>query len=189
MLYKIFSLLHARFIVDYKNVILNRLLKINYQEKPKGGFEKSQICFCPGLIGMTACSLVVSFLLSDLRTSDDQNCPGINLDKYPWTNYLSVTLLFIYLIFFAIGPSCVPWMLTPELFTVGTVSTAASIAGIVNWLANFSVQFGFGTLLDYLCGWVFLIFVGFMSFFIVYLKIHLPETKGMAITEIVALFE
>ncbi|XP_063726260.1 solute carrier family 2, facilitated glucose transporter member 1-like [Symsagittifera roscoffensis] len=142
-----------------------------------------------GLIGMTACSLVVSFLLSDLRTSDDQNCPGINLDKYPWTNYLSVTLLFIYLIFFAIGPSCVPWMLTPELFTVGTVSTAASIAGIVNWLANFSVQFGFGTLLDYLCGWVFLIFVGFMSFFIVYLKIHLPETKGMAITEIVALFE
>ena len=141
-----------------------------------------------GLIGMASCSFLVSFLLSNLATSPEYTCHGIpNLPQ--WANYLSVALLFLFLIFFAIGPSCIPWMLTPELFTVGTVSTAASIACIVNWLANFTVQFGFAPLLSMFCGWVFLLFVALMTFFIVYLKINLPETKGLPITEIVAMFE
>ena len=135
---------------------------------------------------MAVCSLAVALFLSDLKVSEEATCHGLGQSE--WANYTSVGLLMLYIIFFSIGPSCIPWMITPELFTVGTVSTACSIANVLNWLANFSVQMAFTPLSTLLCGWVFLFFVFFLLIFSVYLYFFLPETKGMSVAEIVDLF-
>lgn len=43
------------------------------------------------------------------------------------------------MLFFAVGPGSIPWMITAELFSHGPRPAAMSVAVLVNWLANFLV--------------------------------------------------
>ncbi|KAA0183310.1 hypothetical protein HAZT_HAZT010299 [Hyalella azteca] len=60
-----------------------------------------------------------------------------------WMKFMSVISTLCFVIFFAIGPGSIPWMITAELFTQGTRPAAMSIAVLVNWLSNFLVGIGF----------------------------------------------
>ena len=51
------------------------------------------------------------------------------------------TLSFV--VFFALGPGSIPWMITSELFTQGPRPAAIAIATLVNWIANLLVGFTF----------------------------------------------
>lgn len=51
------------------------------------------------------------------------------------------TLSFV--VFFALGPGSIPWMITSELFTQGPRPAAIAVATLVNWLANLLVGFTF----------------------------------------------
>lgn len=64
-------------------------------------------------------------------------------DKYDGMKYLSVVSMMLYIVFFAIGPGSIPWMIVGELFSQGPRSAAVSLAVLVNWSANVSVGFGF----------------------------------------------
>merc|ERR1719309_1056721 len=44
-----------------------------------------------------------------------------------------------FVVFFAVGPGSIPWMICRELFTQGPRSAASSICVLVNWLANLVV--------------------------------------------------
>ncbi|XP_017786551.1 PREDICTED: glucose transporter type 1-like, partial [Nicrophorus vespilloides] len=60
-----------------------------------------------------------------------------------WMSYLSVVSTLSFVVFFAVGPGSIPWMITAELFSQGPRPAAMSIAVLVNWLANFLVGIGF----------------------------------------------
>ena len=62
---------------------------------------------------------------------------------YKWMSYMSVISTLIYVVFFAIGPGSIPWMITAELFSQGPRPAAMSIAVLVNWCTNFAVGLGF----------------------------------------------
>lgn len=51
-----------------------------------------------------------------------------------------------YVVFFAVGPGSIPWMITAELFSQGPRPAAMSVAVLVNWSANFMVGIGFPTM-------------------------------------------
>lgn len=61
-------------------------------------------------------------------------------------SYLSVIAILGFVVFFAVGPGSIPWMITAELFSQGPRPAAMSIAVLVNWIANFVVGLGFPTL-------------------------------------------
>ena len=61
-------------------------------------------------------------------------------------SYLSVVSILCFVVFFAVGPGSVPWMITAELFSQGPRPAAMSIAVLVNWIANFAVGIGFPSL-------------------------------------------
>lgn len=63
-----------------------------------------------------------------------------------WMSYLSVVSVLGYVVFFAVGPGSIPWMITAELFSQGPRPAAMSIAVLVNWMSNFLVGIGFQTL-------------------------------------------
>lgn len=63
-----------------------------------------------------------------------------------WMSYLSVVSVLAFVVFFAVGPGSIPWMITAELFSQGPRPTAMAIAVLVNWLANFVVGIGFPSL-------------------------------------------
>lgn len=63
-----------------------------------------------------------------------------------WMSYLSVLSVLAFVVFFAVGPGSIPWMITAELFSQGPRPTAMAIAVLVNWMANFVVGIGFPSL-------------------------------------------
>ncbi|KAL9699528.1 hypothetical protein quinque_002969 [Culex quinquefasciatus] len=63
-----------------------------------------------------------------------------------WMSYLSVVSTLAFVVFFAVGPGSIPWMITAELFSQGPRPSAMAIAVLVNWMANFVVGIGFPSL-------------------------------------------
>jgi len=45
----------------------------------------------------------------------------------------------MFVVFFAIGPGTVPWIILPEIFAQGARPAATSVAVVTNWLSNFAV--------------------------------------------------
>ncbi|XP_074601458.1 solute carrier family 2, facilitated glucose transporter member 1-like isoform X3 [Brevipalpus obovatus] len=103
-------------------------------------------------------------------------------------SYLSVAMVYLFVIFFASGPGSIPWFLVGELFGSNARGLATSIAVAVNWGANFMVGLLFLPLQTHLQGYVFLVFTALLAFFWTYAYKKVPETKGRTSDEIAALF-
>lgn len=71
---------------------------------------------------------------------------GYVQEMIDWMSYLSVVSTLAFVVFFAVGPGSIPWMITAELFSQGPRPTAMAIAVLVNWMANFVVGIGFPSL-------------------------------------------
>lgn len=107
---------------------------------------------------------------------------------YHWITYMSVVSTLCFVVFFAIGPGTIPWMLTAELFSQGPRPAAMSIGVLVNWSANFVVGLVFPPMQVEFGDYTFLPFTGLLGFFWTFTYRKLPETKNKTFEEIAALF-
>ncbi|XP_043288937.1 glucose transporter type 1 isoform X3 [Venturia canescens] len=105
-----------------------------------------------------------------------------------WMSYLSVVSTLSFVVFFAVGPGSIPWMITAELFSQGPRPAAMSIAVLVNWMANFIVGIAFPSMMDCLDNYTFLPFSACLAFFWIFTYKKVPETKNKTFEEILALF-
>ncbi|XP_057319701.1 glucose transporter type 1 isoform X6 [Microplitis mediator] len=105
-----------------------------------------------------------------------------------WMSYLSVVSTLSFVVFFAVGPGSIPWMITAELFSQGPRPAAMSIAVLVNWMANFVVGIGFPSMMICLDNYTFLPFSAFLAVFWIFTYKKVPETKNKTFEEILALF-
>ncbi|XP_024936497.1 glucose transporter type 1 isoform X6 [Cephus cinctus] len=104
-----------------------------------------------------------------------------------WMSYLSVVSTLGFVVFFAVGPGSIPWMITAELFSQGPRPAAMSIAVLVNWMANFTVGIGFPSM-DSLENYKFLPFSAFLAIFWIFTYKRVPETKNKTFEEILSIF-
>ncbi|GAB1859400.1 Glucose transporter type 1 [Camponotus japonicus] len=105
-----------------------------------------------------------------------------------WMSYISVVSTLCFVMFFAVGPGSIPWMITAELFSQGPRPAAMSIAVLVNWMANFLVGIGFPSMKTSLENYTFLPFSAFLAIFWIFTYRRVPETKNKTFEEILALF-
>ncbi|XP_028982147.1 glucose transporter type 1 isoform X4 [Diachasma alloeum] len=105
-----------------------------------------------------------------------------------WMSYLSVVSTLSFVVFFAVGPGSIPWMITAELFSQGPRPAAMSIAVLINWMANFVVGIAFPSMMAVLDNYTFLPFSGFLAVFWIFTYKKVPETKNKTFEEILALF-
>lgn len=103
-------------------------------------------------------------------------------------SYLSIVLVLVFVIMFAIGPGSIPWFLVTELFNQSARPAATSIAVAVNWTANFLVGLGFLPLQELMKGYVFIVFAVFLAIFVIFVWKKVPETRNKSIDEISAMF-
>merc|ERR1712213_68648 len=103
-------------------------------------------------------------------------------------SYVAVVAVITFVVGFATGPGSIPWFFVTELFAQSGRPTATSIAVVVNWTANFLVGLGFQPMQLLMGPWVFMVFIVIQLFFIVYVAVVVPETKGKTIDEITARF-
>ncbi|XP_054721055.1 glucose transporter type 1-like [Uloborus diversus] len=107
---------------------------------------------------------------------------------YEWVTYLSVVSTLFFVVFFAIGPGSIPWMITAELFSHGPRPAAMSIAVFVNWSANFLVGLVFPQMQRSFENYSFLPFTVLLAIFWTFTYRKVPETKNRTFEEIAALF-
>ncbi|XP_073973935.1 glucose transporter 1 isoform X8 [Rhodnius prolixus] len=135
-----------------------------------------------GLGGMFIFSIwiTISFLIKEFF--------GYVQEMVDWMSYLSVVSTLMFVVFFALGPGSIPWLITAELFSQGPRPTAMSIAVLVNWLANFVVGIGFQPMQDSLENYTFLPFSLLLAIFWIFTYKKVPETKNKTFEEILVLF-
>ncbi|CAK1579609.1 unnamed protein product [Parnassius mnemosyne] len=101
----------------------------------------------------------------------------------------AVIFTLLYVAFFGVGPSSIPWIILSELFGQGARSAAVSVGAAVNWFANFIVGLVFIPLTNVLNNLVFLPFTILLIFFYVFVYFKLPETKNRTVEEVTAEFK
>ncbi|KAM4694105.1 solute carrier family 2, facilitated glucose transporter member 2 [Discoglossus pictus] len=128
-----------------------------------------------GLAGMCICAIVMTIALA-------------LLSQYAWMSYLCMVAIFLFVIFFEVGPGPIPWFIVAELFSQGPRPAAMAISGCCNWTCNFIIGMCFQYIAD-LCGpYVFIIFAILLFGFTVFTYFKVPETKGKSFEEISAEF-
>nr|KAI8752096.1 solute carrier family 2; facilitated glucose transporter member 1-like isoform X1 [Biomphalaria glabrata] len=110
-------------------------------------------------------------------------------DKVDWFTGGSIAVSLLYVVFFAVGPGSVPWLIVAELFSQGPRSAAMSVSVLVNWIANFLVGFSFPHLKDGINDFTFLPFTGLLLFFWIFTFIYVPETKNKTFEEVGAMLK
>ena len=110
----------------------------------------------------------------------------------------SVYAMILYLLIFGVGLSPMPWTVNSEIYPLRVRSTAISFATAVNWLSNYIVAASFLTVAEALStdssnardhpDGAFWLYAGLTSIGWMWLYLNMPETKGLALEEIEALF-
>nr|XP_060613880.1 solute carrier family 2, facilitated glucose transporter member 11-like [Anolis sagrei ordinatus] len=108
--------------------------------------------------------------------------------RFPWMHYVSVALIFLFVVFYGIGPSGATIAVMVEMFTQAFRPSAFVLVGILNWAGLFLLGMGFPFVVAWLGPFCFLLFVAVLSASAVFVYLFLPETKGKSIVEITAEF-
>lgn len=111
------------------------------------------------------------------------------VERNEFAKYLSIVMVYIYLVFFSVGAGSIPWLLGPELFNTAARPLAISIAVPTNWFFTFAVGLLFPPLQVAMGPAVFVIFIVCNIASFIFTWIFAPETKNRSIDEITALFE
>jgi len=135
-----------------------------------------------GLVGMCVMAILI-VIAQNLMPEDGEEVSGSSGGFL-----IAVTLVFV--VFFAVGPGSIPWMIAGEMFTQGPRPAASSVVVFVNWAANLTVGLVFPLLLiPQLKEFTFLPFAIILAALSVFVFIFLPETKGRTVGETTMLLQ
>jgi MFS family permease len=91
---------------------------------------------------------------------------------------------------FAIGVGGTGWLIQGEVFPTAVRGRAAATCASVDWLANFVIVQWFPTLQNaWGLGWVMVLFAALSVIAIAFVIRFLPETKGLALEDVTAVFD
>lgn len=98
--------------------------------------------------------------------------------------------LDIFIACFAIGVGGTGWLIQGETFPTDIRGSAAAICAAADWIANYALIEAFPSWQSAIgLQWVLVCFAGLCVLAIMFVHRWLPETKGLAVEEIVALYE
>lgn len=106
-----------------------------------------------------------------------------------WLKIANIVVSLLYVVFFAVGPGSIPWLIVSELFSQGPRPAAMSISVVVNWVANFAVGYCFPYMQSGLGDYSFLPFTAMLGFFFLFTVKFVPETKNRSIDDITSTWD
>ncbi|XP_075754056.1 solute carrier family 2, facilitated glucose transporter member 11-like isoform X1 [Pelodiscus sinensis] len=104
--------------------------------------------------------------------------------RFFWMHYFSVTLIFLFVICYGIGPSGATVAIITEIFSQSFRPSSFLINGCISWMWLFVLGMIFPYIVELLGPFCFLIFLGILVFSSIFIYLFLPETKGKSIMEI-----
>ncbi|KAK3792235.1 hypothetical protein RRG08_035990 [Elysia crispata] len=128
-----------------------------------------------GLVGMMVISVGITITL-------------VFRSEVGWFVEASIALTLLYVLFFALGPGSIPWLIVSELFAHDARPAALSVCVLVNWISSFIVGYLFPLLQSGIKDYVFLPFTILLAMFVIFTFLKVPETKGKTYEEIATLW-
>jgi MFS family permease len=91
---------------------------------------------------------------------------------------------------FAIGVGGTGWLIQGEMFPTAVRGQAAAVGAMVDWLANYALIEAFPAWQRSIgLGWVLICFSALSILAIAFVFRYLPETRGLSVEEITAVFD
>lgn len=135
-----------------------------------------------GIAGMVVCAILITIAQNVNNNTDrETEISGVGI-------FLIVSTL-AFVVFFAVGPGSIPWLITGEVFEHGARPAAISIAVFVNWTGNLAVGLIFPVMQTRLEEYSFVPFAVILTVLFAILFFYLPETKGLQVFDIVEIFQ
>ncbi|XP_063678210.1 facilitated glucose transporter protein 1-like isoform X3 [Bolinopsis microptera] len=106
-------------------------------------------------------------------------------DGSSWTAPVSVATVVTFIIFFAVGPGSIPWLIIAEIFTADARGKASSLCVGANWVCNLLVVLTYDQLNKALSPNTFFLYTGIVTFFFIFTIFFVPETKKKPVEQIV----
>uniref|UniRef100_A0AC34QIR5 Major facilitator superfamily (MFS) profile domain-containing protein n=1 Tax=Panagrolaimus sp. JU765 TaxID=591449 RepID=A0AC34QIR5_9BILA len=166
---------YATIVMGFFNVAMT-VVSLWLVDHPKFGRRSLHII---GLTGMMFSSILIVVSMSLAGDGENHN---------KFASYASIFLVVLFVVSFATGPGSIPWFFVSEIFPSSARGAANSIACMSNWLANFIVGTSFLPLNNLMGKYTFLVFAGFLAFFIFFtFKFKLTKilTKNVKIPTLV----
>ncbi|BFZ25739.1 hypothetical protein BsWGS_28778 [Bradybaena similaris] len=129
-----------------------------------------------GLAGMFVFSILITVTLALRQTVS-------------WFNVLSIVVSLLYVVFFALGPGSIPWLIVAELFSQGPRAAAMSVAVLVNWISNFIVGYTFPHLQGALGDYAFVPFSVLLLVFWLFTFFYVKETNNKTFEQVSAMWK
>ncbi|MCB9667348.1 MAG: sugar porter family MFS transporter [Myxococcales bacterium] len=105
----------------------------------------------------------------------------------PFTKYLTVISILVYIMFFALSLGPLGWLILSEVFPLSVRGVGMSLGSLSNWLFNLVVAFTFLKLVHALSpAGAFWLYAAVGSLGLVWGYVFLPETKGKSLEQIEA---
>eukprot|EP00903_Cladosiphon_okamuranus_P012452 g11662.t1 len=120
-------------------------------------------------------------------SSSDCTCCGVTgLDTQ---KACILAAMFVYIGGYQVGFGPVVWLIVSEIFPLDVRGKAISVAVVTNFAFNLLVTLVFPTMLDTIgSSWTFAIFAAIDAYSLWFIKARVPETKGLSLEQIEALF-
>ena len=94
-----------------------------------------------------------------------------------------------FVVFFALGPGPVPWLINGEFYTQTPRSAAVAIGTFANWSGNLAVGLIFPQIQLTMPKLSFMPFTIALILLFLILFFYMPDTKGVPVSDIEALFQ
>ncbi|XP_061459284.1 uncharacterized protein LOC133373488 [Rhineura floridana] len=105
-------------------------------------------------------------------------------DQFPWVSFCSIGLIFLFTLFYGLGPSGAIFSVIMEVFSQSARPSALTIIGTISWVGLFVVGMSFPFVVEALGHFSFLIFLAVLVVVGSFIYMYLPETKGRSISDI-----
>ncbi|GAU87344.1 hypothetical protein RvY_00212 [Ramazzottius varieornatus] len=140
-----------------------------------------------GMLVITSTVTVLAALLEKYVQSDPQSGESSAKQNTPfiWTTYTSASCVYLFLVFYSLGPGEIPQVLASEMFTQGPRAAAMCMSAAFTALAAFVISVVFPFVKSAIGGYAFVIFVVLQVNYVVFTYFKVPETKGKQPEEIV----
>ncbi|KAF7239824.1 Solute carrier family 2, facilitated glucose transporter member 5 [Varanus komodoensis] len=109
---------------------------------------------------------------------------GAGKNTFHWMSHCSIIMVFLFVVFFGIGPSGATMSVMMEIFSQSSRPAAFMIGGCLNWAGLFVVGITFPFAVESLGPFCFFIFMFVLVGTSMFFYMFLPETKGKSVIEI-----
>ncbi|CAN0291372.1 unnamed protein product [Ectocarpus sp. 12 AP-2014] len=126
---------------------------------------------------------------STSSTSSSSGCTCCGVAGLDTQKACILAAMFVYIGGYQVGFGPVVWLIISEIFPLDVRGKAISVAVVANFGFNLLVTFIFPTMLEDLgSSWTFAIFAVIDAYSLYFIKTRVPETKGLSLEQIEALF-